>query len=79
MTTPTADDAWWGTSDSPTAVRARALTTPAERLAWLEETREFALASGALAAELDRRHRAQDAEWYRGQHPGGEHDLDGHE
>lgn len=59
MTNP--DDVWAGTSDIPATVRRRAeLTTPAQRLAWLEESLLLAQASGALARERARRQRLAD-------------------
>lgn len=55
-----AEGFWAGTSDSGAVLRARAETTPAERLAWLEESLLLAQASGALARDRARRQRWAD-------------------
>lgn len=55
------DDPWWrGVSDAPATLRARAATTPAQRLAWLEESLALAAASGALGRDRARRQRQAD-------------------
>lgn len=54
------DDLWRGTSDTRAALRARAATTPAQRLQWLEESLLLAEASGALALDRARRQRLAD-------------------
>ena len=61
MTTGDGDDLWRGTSDTSSALRARARSTPAQRLAWLEETLLLAEASGALARDRARRQERADA------------------
>lgn len=61
MTTPDRDDLWRGTSDTPSALRARARSSPAERLTWLEETLLLAEASGALGLDRARRQDRADA------------------
>ncbi|SOC53750.1 hypothetical protein [Ornithinimicrobium cerasi] len=62
MSTPTdEDDLWRGTSDAPALLRARASTTPAQRLAWLEESLLLAQASGALTLERARRQQLADS------------------
>lgn len=61
MATTTDDDRWRGTSDSVTTLRFRASTTPAQRLAWLEECLTLAVASGALASDRRRRQEWADA------------------
>lgn len=62
MSTSKTEDLWRGTSDTGSAIRARAETTPAQRLEWLEESLLLAQASGALAQDRDRRQR-QSEEW----------------
>lgn len=62
MSTTEADDLWRGTSDTRSAIRARAATTPAQRLAWLEESLLLAQASGAVARDRARR-QSQAEEW----------------
>jgi hypothetical protein len=52
---------WSGTSDGAAALRARAAMTVEQRLAWLEEVLDLALATGALAADRARRQAAADA------------------
>ena len=64
MTSPDRDDLWRGTSDTSSALRARADSSPAERLAWLEESLLLAEASGALALDRARRQARVDA-WAR--------------
>lgn len=54
------EDLWRGTSDSRAVLRARAATTPAQRLEWLEESLLLAEASGALALDRARRQRVAD-------------------
>ena len=53
----TAGEAWTGSwqTDATAKRRAWAATTPAERLAWLEDALDFALAVGALQQERRRR------------------------
>ncbi|WP_298885144.1 hypothetical protein [uncultured Serinicoccus sp.] len=63
MSTTQAADLWRGTSDARSAIEARAATTPAQRLAWLEESLQLALASGALARDRARRQRQAD-DWH---------------
>ncbi|GAA5165954.1 hypothetical protein [Ornithinimicrobium tianjinense] len=62
MSTTKAEDLWRGTSDTGSAIRARAATSPAQRLEWLEESLLLAQASGALARDRARRQR-QAEEW----------------
>lgn len=62
MSTTEAGDLWRCTSDTGSAIRARAETTPAQRLAWLEESLLLAQASGALERDRVRRQREAD-EW----------------
>ena len=64
MTSPDRDDLWRGTSGTSSALRARAGSSPAERLAWLEESLLLAEASGALALDRARRQARVDA-WAR--------------
>ncbi|MGC5583789.1 hypothetical protein ACQE98_11680 [Ornithinimicrobium sp. W1679] len=64
MTTRDVDDLWRGTSDTSSAVRARSRSSPAERLAWLEETLLLAEASGALGLDRARRQASADT-WAR--------------
>ncbi|WP_022924612.1 hypothetical protein [Serinicoccus marinus] len=64
MSATQAEDLWRGTSDARSAIQARATTTPAQRLAWLEESLLLAQASGALARDRARRQRQAD-EWAR--------------
>ncbi|MFK5634018.1 MULTISPECIES: hypothetical protein [unclassified Ornithinimicrobium] len=64
MTATTPEDIWHGTSDARAVIRARAATTPGQRLAWLEESLLLALASGALARDRAQRQSAADA-WAR--------------
>ena len=56
------DEPEWGPGDHEAVAVAQrqawAQTTPGERLAWLEESLEFALASGALARDRARRAEA---------------------
>ncbi|MCA1780893.1 MAG: hypothetical protein ABR500_12075 [Dermatophilaceae bacterium] len=49
MTDALGDLDWSGTSDGPAALRARAALTVEQRVAWLDEALDLALASGALA------------------------------
>lgn len=51
---------WRGTSDAPAALRARAASTPAARLAWLEDSLLLAEATGALALDRAQRQRSAD-------------------
>ncbi|WP_130014784.1 hypothetical protein [Serinicoccus sediminis] len=62
MSTTKAEHLWRGTSDAGSAIQARAATTPAQRLEWLEESLLLAQASGALERDRARRH-AQAQEW----------------
>lgn len=51
---------WSGTSDGRAALRARASLTLEERLEWLDDCLNFALATGALAADRARRQAEAD-------------------
>lgn len=64
MSSTKAEDLWRGTSEAPAVIRARAATTPGERLAWLEEAQALALASGAIARDRARRQREANS-WER--------------
>lgn len=57
---PRHDDAWRGTSDTAATLRARAATTPGQRLAWLEESLLLAQSSGALARDREGRQDVAD-------------------
>ena len=65
MTGTTHDDSWRGVSDAHATLRARAASTPAQRLSWLEESLTLAAASGALAQDRARRQRQADS-WRQG-------------
>ena len=58
---PLDDLDWSGTSDGPAAARSRARMTPAQRIEWLEESLDLALATGALDADRARRQAAADS------------------
>lgn len=60
MSSPMDEDLWRGTSDTRSVLRARAATTPAQRLEWLEETLLLAEASGTLARDRARRQQLAD-------------------
>ena len=51
---------WSGTSDGPAASRSRSRLTPAQRIEWLEESLDLALATGALDADRARRQAVAD-------------------
>lgn len=52
---------WSGTSDGAAALHTRAAMSVEQRMAWLEETLDLALATGALSAERARRQALADA------------------
>jgi len=61
MTDPLGSLDWSGTSDGPAAMRARASLTVEQRVAWLDEAFDLAVATGALAADRARRQAEADA------------------
>ena len=57
------DDRWSGTSDSRAVIAARLQSTPTERLAWLGDSLELLVATGALPRLREERQRESDAWW----------------
>lgn len=68
MDTTPSDDRWRGTSDARATVMARAQSSPAQRLAWLEDSLTLAMASGALSR--DRSVREAEAEAWAKEYAG---------